>query len=300
MRPLKSPLPAEALSTVSPFLQPTQEARIFRRVPAVQAVVAGPPMTPVAATFRCADAALRTWGPRCAAQGGLGFRDRPRSGRPPTVTAEVPTRLTERLKHDPLEPGALSSPRSWRERATTIPHATGVQGGRARGRSAFKKTPEGPVVPPAVSRRIPPHSPTATSHSPRWSLAPTAGKSCASLKRRPACGAVPCPARAGGPRPRATGSPCGRSPAASATTPPRGNARPGAHRLAGTASTMGCGSRAGGPSNAGPPTSLTRLSPTGMPERAASICLNAWRPAARRGRQASWASIGAGSLGRIT
>jgi transposase len=141
MRPLKSTFPADALSTLSTFLQQTKEARIFRRVHAVQAVVAGTPMTPVAATFRFADSALRKWVHRFAAQGVLGFRDRPRSGRPPKVTAEVTTRLTELIKQDPLEHGALSSQWSCRELATTMTHETGVQVGRESVRRALKKTP---------------------------------------------------------------------------------------------------------------------------------------------------------------
>jgi transposase len=105
-------------------------------VQAVQAVVAGTPLTTVASTFRFADAALRTWVQRFAAQGILGFRDRPRSGRPPTVTPEITTRLTELIKQDPLQHGALASQWSCRELATTITTETGVQVGRESVRRA--------------------------------------------------------------------------------------------------------------------------------------------------------------------
>jgi transposase len=141
MRPLKSTFPANALTTLRTLLTQTKEARVFRRVQAVQAVVAGMPITTVAATFRFADSALRTWVQRFAAQGALGFRDRPRSGRPANVTSEVTTRLSELIKQDPLQHGALASQWSCRELATTITTETGVQVGRESVRQALKKTP---------------------------------------------------------------------------------------------------------------------------------------------------------------
>ena len=140
MRPLKSTFSADALTTLNTFLKQTREARIFRRVQAVQAVVAGTPMTTVASTFRLADSALRKWVQRFASQGVLGFRDRPRSGRPPKVTSEVTTRLTELIKQDPLEHGALASQWSCRDLATTLTNETGVQVGRESVRCALKKT----------------------------------------------------------------------------------------------------------------------------------------------------------------
>ena len=139
MRPLKSTFPADALMTLRTLLTQTTEARIFRRVQAVQAVVAGTPITTVASTFRLADSALRKWVQRFAAQGVLGFHDRPRSGRPPKVTAEVTTRLAELIKQDPLQHGALSSQWSCRELATTITNEIGVQVGRESIRCALKK-----------------------------------------------------------------------------------------------------------------------------------------------------------------
>jgi transposase len=140
MRPLKSTFPADAVTTLATLLKQTKEARIFRRVQAVQAVVAGAPITTVSSTFRLADSALRKWVQRFAAQGVLGFRDRPRSGRPPKVTAEVTTRLTALITHDPLQHGALSSQWSCRELATTLTTETGVQLGRESIRRTLKKT----------------------------------------------------------------------------------------------------------------------------------------------------------------
>ncbi len=140
MRPLKSIFPTDALTTLGTLLTQTKEARIFRRVQAVQAVVAGTPMTTVASTFRFADSALRKWVQRFAAQGVLGFRDRPRSGRPPKVTSEVTTRLTELIKQDPLQHGTLSSQWTCRELATTLTAETGIPLGRESVRRALKKT----------------------------------------------------------------------------------------------------------------------------------------------------------------
>ena len=136
MRPLKSTFPADALTTLRTLLTQTKEARVFRRVQAVHAVVAGTPMTTVSSTFRLADSALRKWVQRFAAQGVLGFRDRPRSGCPPKVTAEVTTRLAELIKQDPLQHGAVSSQWNCRELATTITTETGVQVGRESVRQA--------------------------------------------------------------------------------------------------------------------------------------------------------------------
>jgi transposase len=139
MRPLKSTFPADALTTLTMLLTRTTEARIFRRVQAVQAVVAGTPVTTVASTFRFADSALRKWVLRFATQGVLGFQDRPRSGRPPKVTPALTTRLTELIHQDPLQHGARSSQWSCRELATTITTETGVQVGRESIRCALKK-----------------------------------------------------------------------------------------------------------------------------------------------------------------
>ncbi len=80
MRPLQSIFPSDALTTLRTLLTQTKEARIFRRVHAVHAVVAGETITSASATFRFADSALRKWVQRFAAKGVLGFRDRPRSG----------------------------------------------------------------------------------------------------------------------------------------------------------------------------------------------------------------------------
>lgn len=139
MRPLKSTFPSDALTTLGTLLKQTPEARIFRRVQAVQAVVAGTPITTVSSTFRFADSALRKWVQRFATHGVLGFRERPRAGRPPKVTPEVSTRLSQLIQHDPLHHGVLASQWSCRDLATTLATETGVHLGRESIRRALKK-----------------------------------------------------------------------------------------------------------------------------------------------------------------
>lgn len=112
------------------MLTQTKEARVFRRAQAVHAVVAGPHVCAVSATFHVANSALRTWVQRCAQEGPQGLRDRPRSGRPPTVTCELEPHRNRLIAHDPLEHGSLHSQWSCRELATVFARATGVHLGR--------------------------------------------------------------------------------------------------------------------------------------------------------------------------
>ncbi len=140
MRPLKSTFPADALTILNTLLKHTTEARIFRRAQAVRAVVTGERITTVSSTFSFADSALRKWVRRFATQGAPGLRDRLRSGRPPKVTPEVTTRLTELLTHDPLAHGAIASQWSCRELATALAAESGVELGRESVRRALKKT----------------------------------------------------------------------------------------------------------------------------------------------------------------
>ena len=109
MRPLKSPFSVHALATLDPMLKQTKEARVFRRVQAVRAVVAGHHISPVSATFHLAHSALRKWGQRFAQEGPQGLRDRARSGRPPQITCEVEPHLHRLVDDDPREHGSLSS-----------------------------------------------------------------------------------------------------------------------------------------------------------------------------------------------
>jgi transposase len=121
------------------MLQQTKEARVFRRAQAVHAVVAGPHLSAVSATFHLANAALRTWVQRFAQEGPPGLRDRPRSGRPPKVTCALEQPLNRLVEQDPLEHGALHAQWSCRALATVLTQQTGVQLGRASVRCVLKK-----------------------------------------------------------------------------------------------------------------------------------------------------------------
>jgi transposase len=130
MRPLKSHFPAHAMMTLETVLQQTKEARVFRRAQAVRAVVAGHHVHAVSTTFRCTDSALRKWVQRCASEGAQGLRDRPRPGRPRTVTCALEKHLNRLVDQDPLQHGSLYSQWSGRELATVLAQHTGVQIGR--------------------------------------------------------------------------------------------------------------------------------------------------------------------------
>jgi putative transposase len=140
MRPLKSHFPAHALTTLETVLKQTKEARVFRRAPAVHAVVAGQHVSSVSAAFHLANAALRTWVQRFANQGPQGLLDRPRSGRPRKVTCELEQHLNRLVDQDPLQHGTLSSQGSCRELATVLAQQTGIPLGRESVRCILKKT----------------------------------------------------------------------------------------------------------------------------------------------------------------
>ena len=139
MRTLKLHFPADALPTLDTFLKKTQEARTFRRAQAVRAVVTGQRLQTVSDTLHFTYAALRQWVYRFANQGGLGWVDRPRSGRPPKVTCELAQHLNRLVDQDPLQHGARSSQWSCRDLAMVLAHQTGVQLGRESMRGVLKK-----------------------------------------------------------------------------------------------------------------------------------------------------------------
>jgi putative transposase len=130
MRPLKSHFPAHALTTLETMLKQTKEARVFRRAQAVRAVVAGHHVNAVSATFHFTNSALRKWVQRFANEGPQGLRDRPRSGRPRTVTCALEQHLRRLVDQDPLEHGAVHSQWSCRALATVLAQQTGSQLGR--------------------------------------------------------------------------------------------------------------------------------------------------------------------------
>ena len=130
MRTLKLHFPDEALPTLDSVLKQSKEARVFRRAQAVRDVVPGQRLHTVSDTRHVTYAALRTWVYRFANQGPQGLLDRPRSGRPPTVTCALDMHLNRLVDQDPLQHGAISSQWSCRELATVFARETGVQLGR--------------------------------------------------------------------------------------------------------------------------------------------------------------------------
>jgi transposase len=140
MRPLKSHFRDDALTTLEILLKQTKEARVFRRAQAVREVVAGHHVNAVSATFRFTHSALRTWVQRFANEGLQGLLDRPRPGRPHTVTCALEQHRNRLVAQDPLQHGARSSQWSCREHATVLAQYTGVQLGHERVRCILQNT----------------------------------------------------------------------------------------------------------------------------------------------------------------
>jgi transposase len=140
MRTLKLHFPDDALPTLDTFLKQTKEARVFRRAQAVREVVRGQRLQTVSGTLSLPYAALRKWVYRFASHGTQGLVDRPRSGRPPTVTGELEQHLNRLVDQDPLEHGSLHSQGSCRALATVLARETGIQLGRESVRCVLKKT----------------------------------------------------------------------------------------------------------------------------------------------------------------
>jgi transposase len=140
MRTLKLHFPDDALPTLDTFLKQTKEARVFRRAQAVREVVRGQRLQTVSGTRSFPYAALRKWVYRFASHGTQGLVDRPRSGRPPTVTCELEQHLNRLVDQDPLEHGSLHSQGSCRALATVLARETGIQLGRESVRCVLKKT----------------------------------------------------------------------------------------------------------------------------------------------------------------
>ena len=147
MRTLTLHFPDEALSPLDTFLKQTKEARVFRRAQAVRNVVKGQRLQTVSDTLSFTYSALRKWVYRFASQGTQGVVDRPRSGRPPTITCALEQHLNRLVDQDPLEHGSLYSQWSCRELAAVFARATGVQLGRESVRGVLKKK----------SKLLPPH-----------------------------------------------------------------------------------------------------------------------------------------------
>jgi transposase len=140
MRTLKLHFPDDALPTLDTFLKQTKEARVFRRAQAVRNVVKGQRLQTVSDALFFTYSALRKWVHRFASQGVQGLVDRPRSGRPPTMTCELEKHLNRLVDQDPLQHGSIHSQWSCRELATVLARETGVQLGRESVRGVLKKT----------------------------------------------------------------------------------------------------------------------------------------------------------------
>jgi transposase len=70
--------------------------------------------------------ALRKWVDRFADQGLQGLVDRPRPGRPPTMTCELAQHLDRLVDQDPIQHGSLYAQWSCQELATVLARQTGV------------------------------------------------------------------------------------------------------------------------------------------------------------------------------
>ena len=140
MRPLNSHFRDDALTTLDTVLKQTKEARVFRRAQAVRAVVAGHHVKTVSTPLHFTNSALRKWVQRFAQQGPPGLVDRPRPGRPPTVTCELAKHLNRLVDQDPLQHGSIHAQWSWQELATVLARETGGQLGRESVRCFLKQT----------------------------------------------------------------------------------------------------------------------------------------------------------------
>lgn len=126
MRPLTSQFSDDALSTLDTLMKQAKQTRVFRRAQAVRQVVAGHTVKATSATFNCTNSALRKWVKRFAQEGPQGLLDRPRPGRPRTVTEEVEACIHHLVEQDPLAHGARSSQWNCRDLSHAVSEQIGV------------------------------------------------------------------------------------------------------------------------------------------------------------------------------
>jgi transposase len=210
MRTLKLHFPHDALPTLDTFVKQTKEARVFRRAQAVREVVKGTRLQTVSDTLALTYAALRTWVHRFASQGTQGLVDRPRSGRPPTMTCALEKHLNRLVDQDPLQYGSLYSQGSCRELATIVAQETGVKLGRQSVRGVLKKTREAIAAPLDGSLPTPLTSRMVLWNWPPWRTGRAGARAFYSTKMQRSWGVLPCSGRAGGGGPSAPASPHGR------------------------------------------------------------------------------------------
>ena len=139
MRPLNSQFPDDALSTLDAFIKQAKKTRVFRRAQAVRHVVAGQTVKATSETFNFTNSALRKWVKRFAQEGPHGLLDRPRPGRPRTVTDAIEACIHHLFEQDPLAHGARSSQWNCRELSQAVAQHTGVVLHRDTIRVALKK-----------------------------------------------------------------------------------------------------------------------------------------------------------------
>jgi transposase len=139
MRPLNSHFAHNALPPLDSLMKHSKEARVFRRAQAVREVVAGQTVKAVSDTFHFTNSARRKWVHRFAREGTGGLFDRPRSGRPATMTGEIETQLNGVIDQAPLPHGSIHSPGNCRELATVLSQQSEGSIGRERVRVALKK-----------------------------------------------------------------------------------------------------------------------------------------------------------------
>lgn len=191
----------------------TTEARVWRRAPAVPAVVAGPPVSAVSATCPGAHAARRPWGQRWAPAGPQGVRERARSGRPAHRTCARAPPLQRRVAQAPLEHGSRPAPGRGRTRATVLTPQTGVHRGRARGRGVCQTRREAPAGPLAGSHPPRRRSPMARSGTRRPGVpGPSRGERLALCSRHERGALGPAPAGRVAPPPAVSSAPTPAAP----------------------------------------------------------------------------------------
>ena len=178
----------------------------MRRAQAVRAVVRGQRLQTVSDTLHFTYSALRKWVHRFATQGVEGLTDRPRPGRPPKVTCALASHLDRLVDQDPLQHGALHSQWSCQELATVLARQTGVQVSRESVREVLKKRTSATAVPPGGSIPSPRTWRMPRSTSPPLNTGLAGARSFYSMKMKPSCGVLPCPAPAGGAQPNARAS----------------------------------------------------------------------------------------------
>ena len=136
MRPLSSHFAHDALPTLDAFMKQMKKARVFRRAQAVREVVDGQTVKAVSETFHFTNSALRKWVKRFAREGTGGLLDRPRSGRPITMTGALATPLNRLVDQARLKQGSSPSQGSGGALAGGLSQPSGVPMWRESGRWA--------------------------------------------------------------------------------------------------------------------------------------------------------------------